>query len=732
MEDIIEEGDVEAVPDESKFERLIELVRKTEETKISDYMGTMLEVNSLVYDLVTSDESTSRVSIKDSSALIPACHICKTLEEIGTDDMDARVESERILLEAIAVSEGCFGEEHPAAFHFRVRLLILYEDWDCRTDSRCDLLVSIILLASRKVPTAMMSDHLSALLDVPDSEPVRCLWLQDSSRGPISSTSAQQLSTLSIRDDTIQDSARNAWGMISVIIDRSPLNYTSRSSLEPILELVLRQGPECADGSSYFWMAIFISVLQKMWGPIYHSKILIGYSAGENLRGSKAIKSSLENLVQSKNSYQLQERAAAIAEEKRDGTSLAPHQSKFDDISKLDGPLENLEELRLVLAEVSLGELQKSDNSQAWPLFLGMIDTIYLHSLLCSASQLGHSILITKLSGHFSNATFEDGITLIDHLDISGSIWEWAEESPLHLAIGAGYYLTVEALLDAGADPDCPEAWDDRAVNLAADAGHHDIVGLLIKRDATLFYPGVTILKCIIGSSDQKVHARFLEDLFKYWYNDTLPLIFSIVLVGNFERYGLLNIISEQIKKNLALMTSRAGELPLRSILADDDREYLFDVLKEDDDTGRGLELLFDVLTEVHIEQQARGILKNALFGTAEAFNEMVQPTETSESPVLHTLVSRNAPNALGIFLNFGPNLAVVDIQGNTALHVAAAQNRVACAKKLLKFKIVVDKENNDGQTARQIAVAKGYTEIAEEIDLTSVVAVIEGTVGMG
>jgi hypothetical protein len=746
MEEIIEEADVDPVPDESKYERLIELVRETEKTEISDYMGTMSEVNSLVYDLVTSDESRSHVIIKDRSVTIPACYVCRALEVIGTNNMAAKVESERVLLEAIAVSEGCFGEKHRGAFHFRVKLFLLCEHWGCRAGSTCGLLLQVMLLALENVPSGKVPDLLSNLpdfLEIPDpTESARCSWFQGSSRGSSLSTSSQQLSTLSIQDDTVRHSPRTIWGMISVIIDRLGLSSAEDPHLEfePILELILDQGPNTTNGSSYFWMTTFILAMHGMWGAIYRSKAIIENAASESLPGSTALKSCLKDLIQSKSTfltYRLQERAAAVAddefglEKEGYGSLLVPHRPKFDDITKLKGPLNNLEELGLVLAEVSLAELERSDCSHAFPIFPAMISVFKMYNLLCRAARLGSSTLITKLSERFGNITLEDDVSFINLLDISGSVPEWADESPLYLAISSGYYLTVEALLNAGADPDGPDEWESAPLNLAADAGHDDIVELLIRRGATMFYPGDPILKCMIGSSDQELHARFLEDLLEYWYNEMRPLLISMALVGKFERYELLDIVSEAIRKNLA---SKRNKPPwfLRSILNEYDREYLFDFLNDDEDTGRGLELILNVLTGIYIEQQARIVFKTALFGAPEALNEMLQPTKTSECPTLHTLVSRNAPNALSVFLDFDPNLAALDSQGNTALHIAAAGNRVACARQLLKLKIDVDVENNDGQTARQIAVEKGHTEISEEIDLTSVVAVIEGSVGMG
>lgn len=131
MDRIIEDSEVTTVTNDSdickiKCEQLIELVRKTEETIISNYIETMLEVSSLVYDLITFDHSRSQASLSEDPAAIPIYYVCNTLDVISTDKMASKVESERILLEAIAVSKGCFGEEHQGVFHFRVKLFSLY------------------------------------------------------------------------------------------------------------------------------------------------------------------------------------------------------------------------------------------------------------------------------------------------------------------------------------------------------------------------------------------------------------------------------------------------------------------------------------------------------------------------------------------------------------------------------------------------------------------------------
>jgi hypothetical protein len=350
-----------------------------------------------------------------------------------------------------------------------------------------------------------------------------------------------------------------------------------------------------------------------------------------------------------------------------------------------------------------------------------------MHGLLCSAAQAGNPVLIKKLAGRFQNETFDGDISFIDLLNHDGSVADWSpEESPLHLAIETGYLPAVEALLDAGADPegadpDRPEMWDQNPLRIADENGRDDIVRLLIKRGAR---PDSWFLKTVFSASDQELHEKCLDALCSD--GDIVSLLYGLAMVGEYERYAVLDIVSERIGKELEskrkkTLTSRVPFLYFY------EREELYGLLDYGDDSGRGLELILDALTGIPIEQQARGILKTAILGSTDAIDEALDPIESLEFPPLHTLVSRNAPNALGVFLELTPRLTVVDNQGNTALHVAALRNRAACAKHLLRVKIDVDAKNNDGETALQIALRKGHKETSDEILMVLPMSLIVG-----
>lgn len=211
-------------------------------------------------------------------------------------------------------------------------------------------------------------------------------------------------------------------------------------------------------------------------------------ATSENVPSSKAINSSLEQLLE--NPYRLELSVAPAVDyepglELSDSALPTKDQPKFDDISILRRPLRNLEELRIILVEVLLSELERLGYRQPFPN-VEILDRYQMYNLLYDAARLGNSNLIQQLGKHFENAAFNSRETLFIHLlDLEGSVAEWGVgESPLYLAMEAGYYHTVEALLNAGADPDGPEGWDESPLNVALARGHYNLVLLLIKRGA--------------------------------------------------------------------------------------------------------------------------------------------------------------------------------------------------------------------------------------------------------
>jgi ankyrin repeat protein len=714
---------------ETNVTRLIELIRKTEETTDIDYMGSMSEVNSLVYDLITSDHASCEAISEERALFIPKCYICKALEEIGTDSMAEKVESERVLLEAIAVSEGRLGEDHSASFHFRVKLFLLYNDWSCRMRSTGNLLARLIEVALLKSQTKSESDTLSALIQSDTfPEPEHCAWFQDVAKDPAreisSSTSSHLMSTLSIRGDSIRESPRRLMEAASAIARRmGGIVLDESNSWGPIFDSIFNLGLESADGPSYFWISTFTLAVSKKWELIFNSRYLISNAAIERgLPGSTSLKSSVERLLSGPYRLDTSAETAAPAEfpPENCGLPLAGKHTKFDDITKLEGPLTNLEQLRVVLAEVALREIERSCDPGALDILQYTLRAVNVYDTICDAARIGCSYFITLFGKNFGNFTFGSYYPWKDILNLEDEFGKFGfSQVPLAIAAEGGHQRCVEALINVGADVDGEDDSEvgKRPIELAADAGHGDIVRLLIENGATSDHERV--LMCIVNSSDQEFHECWVERSLSH--NDWQSLLKMVMLCGEKEEYELYDILSERLRTNFRRLENESGKPAIQAL--DSDLGFysaLDEVLDLTDDNDRGLELLLDTLTGVHIEQQARPILRTLLDEFEIAKNEAIQVDESSGSPILHALVCRNAPNALGVFLGLGPNINLTDVHDNTALHIAASRNRIACARLLLQSGTNVHAENADGETALQICIRKEHAAVAEEIMMIS------------
>lgn len=105
------------------------------------------------------------------------------------------------------------------------------------------------------------------------------------------------------------------------------------------------------------------------------------------------------------------------------------------------------------------------------------------------------------------------------------------EDLPLHLAVSGGHLLTVEALLNAEADPDILDGSGISAISLAVDRSHDKIVQLLLKKGASV--PAHhRVLRRIIKSSnhDNQLREKFLQSL--RLHDDIEASLLSVMLIG--------------------------------------------------------------------------------------------------------------------------------------------------------------------------------------------------------
>jgi ankyrin repeat protein len=675
----------------TKLNKLVQLIKDSEEIGNIDYTQTMLEVNSLVYDLVTEDEPKFDALFKEAlDKSHPTCYICSGLRKIGNDQMAQKVESERLLLEAIAVSMGRFGEDHNTTLHFRYNLLVLYQDWSCRVENTPALLAQIVEVALRRTLAGTNSLPLLHLINSKG-----CGELVYSCRFHVAENYPtwlgclfSMLQGLSIpSDEEGRNIEENLWNISKGFC----IWYSFEDRMEstvPLLDLILRLDFTISNAlrSVHFWTAVFLLAIGQYWEPIFNSRHIISNAITQtSLSCTITLNASL------------------------DQSAIIPSQQADPELSF---------ELAMALVEVSLEEIEIIGDSGTVGSTSELTEWLTIMEVLEHAAKNGNSRVITLLTKHFKDCEFQWGNKWEHVLNHDGQISEYYLESdnaPLCLAAKAGCEPAVRALIDAGAYVDGPREADTTPLELAVESSHHSIVRLLIEEGARGGYVGMVY---VMDSSDRKLQNLWMERIF--FEDDWFCIFGAAVHIAETEKYDLYDMLYEKIRSKLEEREDKCDSKHGLSLLEAKIEKFsseLDDILRQciDDISGRGLELILNSLTGRHVEQQVRSILgKVFLELTRSPQRELPKKDESSRLPILHLLVSRNAPNALSVFLDLGADTKVTDDQDNTALHIAASRNRIACARQLLQHGIEVEAGNALGQTALQVADQHEYRAFME------------------
>jgi ankyrin repeat protein len=676
---------------ETKLIKLVQLIKDSEEIGNVDYTQTMLEVNSLVYDLVTEDEPKFDALFEETlDESHPMCYICSGMRKIGDDKMAQKVESERLLLEAIAVSAGRFGEDHNTTLHFRYNLLVLYQGWSCRVENIPALLAQIAEAALRRTLAGTNSLPLLHLIISKSFEKLvySCRFYVVEDYPTWLGCLFSMLQGLSIpSDEEGRNIQENLWNMAKKFGFLGPGHDDWMEPTVPLLDLILRLGFTISNAlrSVHFWTAVFLLAIGQYREPIFNSRHIISNAVTQtSLSCAITLSTSL------------------------DQSAIIPSQQA--------DPKLNFE-LVMALVEVSLEEIEIIGDSRTVGSTSKLLEWQTIMDVLVRAAEHGNSRVITLLAKHFKNSEFHWGHKWENILDHDGEISEYGLEpanAPLCIAAKAGCEPAVRALIDAGAYVDGPCEADATPLVLAIKASHYSIVRLLIEEGAGCCY-GETAY--VIDSSDRKLQDIWIESIF---FKDDWSAIFeAVVLIAKTEKYDPYDMLYEKIRSKLGEGEDKSDSKHELSLLTAKMKKFsleLRDILWEcmNDDSGRGLELILSSLTGRHVEQQVRLILGKVFLEMTRLLRELPKVDEPSGLLILHLLVSRNAPNALSVFLDLGADTKVTDDQNNTALHIAASRNRIACARQLLQHGIEVEAEDALGQTALQVADRHGHRAFME------------------
>ena len=693
-----------------KLTQLVALLKDSEEKINCHYAQTMLEVNSLVYELVSADERRFDELLNDTNH--SPCHICNGLKIIGKLRMEQKVESERLLLEAIAVSEGRFGEHHLYSFHLMLNLLLLYSDWGCRGPE--ELLDQILKASYQAVNTRSKSVVLICMANEIDWKniPQIAYWcsLGSAISSPVLAESAGPVLEYGSFEALTIDEGKNqkSW---QGLLDLTVATHCSWSQIISVFELILPLCHMSTNDLPCIWIAAFSMASISDSDSIFKWKHKLSDAAAQSSSPSSAIlKASLdclETLDRLKNFTKESRLCTASSTNQKELLHEESHGS-LQSADILVRPIKTPEELMVVLAEVALDEIVKSDAFQNAGTFVRFVD-FDLFELIESAIRLGHFRLITLLKKLLTDPKFELEWELAELLNSDGGWDDFLSLSGVSLlcsAVKSGHIHVVKALLDAGARVNGPENRVPSPLSVALYAKQLEIARLLIEEGARV---GVDETAMIIKSINSDLFKAWMENVFRA---PNWKVIFYGISRMSQNEY--LDVLLRQTRNKIDSMTNNSTRdmgLFEEEPLSYGRRELSRCVAEKND---RGLQLLLYSLFGLYPERAVTSVLGDAIVPlTARPSGKLKEVDLESKSPILHILVSKDAPKGLSIFLALGPSLTTRDVYGNTALHLAAYYDRIACATELLRAGINTLATDALGQTAFQIASQNGHQEMA-------------------
>ena len=334
---------------------------------------------------------------------------------------------------------------------------------------------------------------------------------------------------------------------------------------------------------------------------------------------------------------------------------------------------------------------------------------------LTDAARKGHSAIIRKLIGHGSdpNVAAHDGTT------------------PLMLAALHGHTDAVDILLAAGANPNLESLNQCTAFEYAAQGGHPHIArrvhaaGAVVREHEAILYIRSVLASCglrctLLPARTRKPTRWAVDEPISLVPGDLLP-VQHLILGESLTQPTLLERIEfcsgESFQHHPPALPPDVAGLPLpdpqwryRNGWSEPAQAVLHGELPPDDPDSNGLLPLLEATRRGHAKLVQALLQAGANPNTRPKYGLMREATllmngaETGNSAVLETL------------LNAGADPDAQSRTGWTALMIASARGHLNAVQLLAHHTNALDAKNAQGQNALQLAVDKGFPQVARAL----------------
>jgi ankyrin repeat protein len=286
-------------------------------------------------------------------------------------------------------------------------------------------------------------------------------------------------------------------------------------------------------------------------------------------------------------------------------------------------------------------------------------------------------------------------------------------QSPLHLTAVTGRVEIMAMLLDAGADIDALDEKRNTACHIAVRYQQFDALKLLIERGANVGVgnPRNPLLKLAVRGNDERIAILLLDSgatLEGLSHENLIELLVHTSSVGVLARLLARNV-------NVSALRDRIGRSVCHLVVwTNGDIEPLLRGLV---DAGADVNAV-DARGDTPLHYAAINCNSTGLRVLVELGAEIDQQQPNGRT-ALHLAVVGWTKGYLctKLLLALGADVRLVDNQGQTACHCAAAHSSAAlCA--VVAARGDMDQPNNDGNTPRQIAIDREFAlPTAADID---------------
>jgi len=352
------------------------------------------------------------------------------------------------------------------------------------------------------------------------------------------------------------------------------------------------------------------------------------------------------------------------------------------------------------------GDINTSDES-SWSLLYSVVNAgrkDYLDLLIAAGMEVESQVGDQEESSPLHVAAAQGHVECLKTLLDAGADIEARniyEETPLHLAAGKGHVECLKALLDKHADKETKTMYGYTPLYLAASAGQVECLMVLIKEGAEIEAKDNNEQTPLYIAA-HKDHVECLKTLLEAGADKEVKNKGGMTPLHGAAGAGTIECLKVLLKEGAEIEAKNNNQWStLHFAAANGHVECLKVLIKKGADVGAESN---NESTPLHsaAEHDSAECLKTLLEAGAK-----IEAKNSDERTPLYLAAMLGKAECLKVLLEWGAEIEAKNKKGSTPLYTAAKHENVDCLKVLLKWGAEIEAKNKNEKTPFTIAKAK-------------------------